>query len=174
MCNLWGCNVKNDSVSSTYVGLTCFYSTLILGEWLTARSSLTSGSLCFVSFSESRTSCLRKPPGRTDRGCWGTVTATGFFSSFICSVHEKLHQTHFNRIESHLSCFSSTCWGGIFIPTKTHSWVLKAKHKMINLMLPLYWADLNMDGLVWMTNIRLGVFHLYFFKNNLNPFFITG
>lgn len=51
---------------------------------LTCFSSLTSGSFCLVSFSESLTSCLRKPPGTADRGGGGTAVTTGVFSSFIC------------------------------------------------------------------------------------------
>lgn len=67
-------------------------------EWLTGLSSLTSGSLCLVSFSESLTSCLRKPPGRTDRGGCGTVVTIGLFSSFICSlVHWWFRQNKQNR-----------------------------------------------------------------------------
>lgn len=59
------------NIDTTLIPLTCF-------------SSLTSGSFCLVSFSESLTSCLRKPPGRADRGGGGTAVATGVFSSFIC------------------------------------------------------------------------------------------
>lgn len=59
------------TIDTTLIPHTCF-------------SSLTSGSFCLVSFSESLTSCLRKPPGRADRGGGGTAVATGVFSSFIC------------------------------------------------------------------------------------------
>ena len=50
----------------------------------TGFSSLTSGSFCLVSFSDSLTSCFRNPPGTTDRDGGGVGVTGGSFSSFIC------------------------------------------------------------------------------------------
>lgn len=57
----------------------------------TGLSSLTSGSFCLVSFSDSLTSCFRNPPGTTDRGGGGVGVTSGAFSSFICG-HQGEHK----------------------------------------------------------------------------------
>ena len=61
---------------------------------------MTSGSFSLVSFSESRTSCLRKPPGTTDRGGGGEAWVSGgFFSSFICGgVKEVVEEVEVKEV----------------------------------------------------------------------------
>lgn len=55
----------------------------------TGLSSLTSGSFCLVSFSDSLTSCFRKPPGTTDTAGGGVAVTRGVFSSFICGYQPE-------------------------------------------------------------------------------------
>lgn len=82
----------------------------------TGLSSLTSGSFCLVSFSDSLTSCFRNPPGTTDRGGGGVGVTSGAFSSFICGHQgehkgENLHPSGGKRtisssfIHSNHSCY---------------------------------------------------------------------
>lgn len=55
----------------------------------TGLSSLTSGSFCLVSFSDSLTSCFRNPPGMTDTDGGGVAVTRGVFSSFICGYQPE-------------------------------------------------------------------------------------
>lgn len=60
----------------------------------TGLSSLTSGSFCLVSFSDSLTSCFRNPPGTTDTAGGGVAVTKGVFSSFICGYQPE---NNYNR-----------------------------------------------------------------------------
>lgn len=87
VCSATGGIKRTPSVLSWVFGWT--------DEWVpTGFSSLTSGSFCLVSFSDSLTSCFRNPPGTTDRDGGGVGVTSGDFSSFICGHQEEHKDEH--------------------------------------------------------------------------------